>query len=161
PALRAPTRAALSIAARPDGRQFAAGLEDGSVCYWDPEGSRPQRTVTAHAKAVTAVAYAPDSPALASGGLDGLVKVTHSDNGEELFRAPAVLPVTSLAYSPDGRRLAVAGKDRAAHQGDLTVWDVGGKGKVWSHQSIPLITSLAYRGDGRYLVSGHDDGSLR
>jgi WD40 repeat protein len=159
-ALSAPTRAALSIAARPDGHQFAAGLEDGSVCYWDPEGSQPQRSVTAHALAVTAVAYAPNSPFLASGGADGLVKVTHSDNGQELFRVPAMLPVTSLAYSPDGRRLAVAGK-QGAQQGDLTVWDVSGKGKVWSHQPVPLITSLAYSRDGNYLLSGHHDGSLR
>jgi WD40 repeat protein/tRNA A-37 threonylcarbamoyl transferase component Bud32 len=160
-ALSAPIRAALTIAARPDGHQFAAGLEDGSVCYWDPEGSRPQRSVTTHAMAVTAVAYAPDSAFLASGGADGLVKVMHSDNGQELFRVSAELPVTSLAYSPDGRRLAVAGKDRVAQQGDLTVWDVGGKGKVWSHQPVPLITSLAYSRDGNYLLSGHHDGSLR
>jgi WD40 repeat protein len=160
-ALSAPTRAALSIAARPDGQQLAAGLEDGSVCYWDPEGSQPPRSVTAHALAVTAVAYAPDSCFLASGGADGVIKVTHSDNGQELFRVPGMLPVTSLAYSPDGRRLAVAGKDRVAQQGDLTVWDVGAKGKVWLHQPVPLITSLAYSRDGNYLLSGHQDGSLR
>jgi len=161
PALDAPQRAVLSLAARPDGRQVAMSLEDGSVWCWDLESGQPPRSVTAHTKAVTAIAYAPDGAFLASGGADGVVKVTHSDTGEELFRVPGMLPVIGLAYSPDAGRLAVGGSIPTSQQSELAVWDVRGKAKVWSVQAPPPITSLACSSDGKYVLSGHHDGTLR
>lgn len=75
----------------------------------------------AYTGAVTSVAFHPDQPLVATGGMDGRVIVW--DRQQPLLPGPA-LPgapraVTALAFSPDGRWLAAGGLD-----GDIVLWDL-------------------------------------
>jgi WD40 repeat protein len=64
------------------------------------------------------VAYSPDGRRLASGRLDGTVKIWDSATGQELvsFQSPSV--VTSVAFSPDGQCLASTNQD-----GSSKLWE--------------------------------------
>jgi WD40 repeat protein len=72
------------------------------------------------------VAYSPDGRRLATGNLDGSVKVWDATSGyprELLTLGGQSLPLGHVTFSPDGSRLAAAGGDSKA----VRVWDATAK----------------------------------
>ena len=101
-------------------------------------------------------AYAPDGATLALGTLAVGVRLCDPASGRERARLGQNAGVVALAYGPDGGTLA------AAAGWSITLSDVaemevratlkGHRGPVWS---------LALSPDGRTLVSGGQDGTVR
>ena len=52
-----------------------SGSEDGKICMWDLVESTLVRTLKAHSKAVTCIAYRRDQHEMVSGSQDGSVKL--------------------------------------------------------------------------------------
>src|SRR4051794_39162171 len=73
-----------------------------------------------HEHRVTCVAYAPGGAMIASGSVDGTVRLWDlpSGRGRVLLRAKG-MGIGDLAFSPDGRTLATAELG-----GKVTLWDV-------------------------------------
>jgi WD40 repeat protein len=78
------------------------------VQIWD-SGSGEPVSVMAHANAIPALAFSPDSYEIASGGTDGTLKIWDPTNGKEISHITDIGEPWSVSFSPDGHTVAVGG----------------------------------------------------
>jgi len=99
------------LAASPDGTLLAVAGRDGTR-VWDLATDRPLHLLAGHAGTVSAVAFAPDSLVLATGGEDATVRLWDVASGEALATLTGHSDdVERLAFSPDGALLASGAYD--------------------------------------------------
>ncbi|MBI3879085.1 MAG: protein kinase [Verrucomicrobia bacterium] len=109
----ATNRTAMDVLAiAPDGRRFAEAGADKLVRIRDAATLAVQQEFRAHDGPITALAWHPTKPILATASEDLSIRLWNLETGERLeeFRGPS-LPSVGLAFSPGGRRLACAVKD--------------------------------------------------
>jgi WD40 repeat protein len=125
----------------------------GVVCCAEPPGR-----IEAHKSAVTAMAFAPDSTALVSGGADGRVILWDLKTGQARHRCPALEgKVFAVAFAPDGKHFASAGAD-----GLVRVWEAASGKRIREHKGHDgPVASLAFSPDGKLLASGGYDRTIR
>jgi WD40 repeat protein len=129
--LKSLARSPTCLAFSPDGRYLAIGSRGffdndgrplpGGVAVWEWQaGSWQQKhTLKGHNGAVFSIAFAPDSPRLASASEDKEIKVWDLQTGQEVLALKGnSAMVRAVAFSRDGRRLAGALED-----GTVKVWE--------------------------------------
>jgi cytochrome c len=141
------------VAFGPDGRIVTAGY-DLTLRLWPPEAGDPA-TVTLPTP-LNAVAVAPDGE-IVTGGADGRVFILTADGKTRATLDAGPTPVIALALSPDGSRIAAAtigGAVSIVERASATIaFRLVGPGlPVWS---------LAFRPDGRELLTGGSDRAVR
>jgi WD40 repeat protein len=145
-----------ALAFSPDGRWLAGAVGESatpappwSVVLWDVAARRRVRAMRGHASRITALAFAPDGQALATGGDDATVRLWEVASGREVGRIEAnSAPIQSIAYAPDGKTLAIVSRFA------LRLWDVPGRrfratledGDFW-------VNAVAFAPDGRTLAA--------
>lgn len=154
---------------------IVSGSGDRTVRLWDARSGQCKK-IFGSGKAehggpldgVTSVALSPHGGhRLASGSLDKVVRIWDTETGQLLARFDGHSDsVYSVAFSPDGRQLVSGSFDRT-----IMLWDVGGDAQAMKQASArprmvfqghrSLVLSVAYTPDGRYLVSGSKDRSMR
>ena len=171
------------VAVSSDGSLIAVALENGDFHLWDVTSGKAGVILPGHGRklpnwrgpgenrspaddsdvsepgGVKGMAFSPDNKLLATGGLDGLVKLWEMPSGKLLATLKWEIPdgppriVMSLAFSSDGKKLAVGGgvfdpvKARAKNADVdgrfrmpvVWVWDIAShKGKLLT--STPRLT---------------------
>jgi WD40 repeat protein len=115
------------------------------------------RRLEGHTDEVLCVAYAPDGQTLATGGLDGTVRLWDVSTGKEkalLKGHPG--SVYTAAFSPDGKLLATGGGSKS-----LRLWDpVKRKRVAILRGHTAVVKCVAFSPDSRELASGAGDRSL-
>jgi WD40 repeat protein len=116
-----------------------------------------------HGGIVMRVAYSPDGRSIASGSLDGAVKVWGARTGKQLhtFRA-STMYVRGLAFSPDSRLLATGGQDDPDSK--VKLWDLETGQLVHTFHGLGKgVVGLAFSPDGQTLACACQDrhGSVR
>jgi WD40 repeat protein len=148
-----------------DGKYLASADDGGTVKLWDGNRLRDQQeeihTFRAWVPHVGFVmAFSPDGRRLAAGGEKRTVKIWDVQTGKELQSLEGHSgDVCAVAFSPDpeGRWVASAGEDST-----VKIWDSLAGTFVRNFRGhTSLVTSVAFTPDGRHLVSGSRDGSVK
>ena len=99
----------------PDGRRFVEAGADRNVRLRDGTTLEVVREFRVHNAPLTALAWHPTRPILATASEDLGIRLWNLDDGTRLeeLRGP-LSPPSVLSFSPDGTRLATASRDRVA-----------------------------------------------
>ena len=117
-----------------------------------------------HSGTVRSVAWSPDGLWIASGSIDGTVKIWNAATGAEIvdLRHPPKGPKARfnylpLAWSPECERLATAATD-----GTVKTWDVAsGRELLTLVGQKGFVMTVAWSPDGQRLASGGEEGLLK
>jgi WD40 repeat protein/serine/threonine protein kinase len=116
------------------------------------------RKVFAHPKDVMSIALSSDGATLATGTLDGTVRLWNLVTGENVsdpWRNSG--PVQDIAISPDGRKILTGSSD-----GIVCLWDRGTARlllKLQAHRE--RVTTVAFSPDGNLLATGGYDNAAK
>jgi WD40 repeat protein len=150
----------------PDGERLVLAGADGALRVWSL--ARRERLLTLRTEMhrrtsreaiAVALAISADGRWLASGHVDGAVRLWDLEGGAELacrLRHDASVP--ALAFSPDGATLASGGLDATLKLWDLEGARAGDARRELLRQPAP-VTAIAWVGDE--LVTGHANRVLR
>jgi WD40 repeat protein len=159
------------LAFSPDGRHIASGSEDTIVYIWEADSGRTTQEFTAHHQPIRAVAFSPDSRKVASIGEGQRGDLIVWDiTSKQIIIEEIGGTWTSAAFDPKGRHLAtgeagtvvIVANKRTFRKPAIQIWDLGTRRRIQSlegHESI--ITQVAFRRDGKHLVSSGVDQTVR
>jgi WD40 repeat protein len=127
-------------------------------------GQQQRHDLFGHAGLVTSVAATADGKTIASGSLDGTVKLWDGASGQILATLLGHKgPVHGVAFSPDGKMLVSAGADKT-----VQLWNVA-PGKEYEVMQKPAKTleghteavlAVAFSSDNRTIASGSADKTV-
>jgi len=156
----------LDVAFLPDGKRFVSCSgspgkpgSDNSVRLWDVETGREIRRMEGHQDDVMTVAVTPDGRTALSGGMDQVVRFWDLETGREVHRPHDHRAVIlDLAISADGRHALTGSWDFAP----IVEWDVpvGKAIRRFGGKDAP-VEGVSFGPDGRRLLAGHGDGTVR
>jgi len=110
---------------------------------------------------VRSTAFSPDGEWLASGSLDGTVRVREVASGRERARLEGHRgEVTTVAFSPDGELLA---SGSGSYDGQtVRVWELAsGRERVRLEGHRDVVKTVAFSPDGELVASGSMDETVR
>jgi WD40 repeat protein len=147
--------------ARPTGpandvRALALASRGVSIRLWGPIDGRAELLPPA-ARLDRAIAFTPDGGKIASGGLEGVVRVWEAESGRlEREIAMGGIGINAIAFSLDGTRLGSGGG------GSARVWDVA-SGRELARVGGPDggFSTLAFSPDGRRLAGASWAGRIQ
>jgi WD40 repeat protein/tRNA A-37 threonylcarbamoyl transferase component Bud32 len=133
---------ASAVDYRPDGKQLASAggklSEPGDIKIWEVRTGKLLKTLSGHTNVITALAYHPDKPILASSSYDKTIKLWDLNAGKEIITLRGHTDnVYHIAFSPKGDKLASASHDRSV--------------RVWDYEQYPIDPERSVR-----IFTGHD-----
>jgi DNA-binding beta-propeller fold protein YncE len=159
------------LAISKDGKRAVSASLDKSVRVWDLDTGVEVRKWF-HGRSVAHVALSPDGKRAVTTSFDNTVKIWDVDAGKELRTLPHPGMVWQVLIAPDGRRVYTAcggglGQDDSSvvfsgNNNQVRVFDLNsGKELRVLAGHTEYVRTLAMTADGRMLVTGSNDGSVR
>lgn len=144
----------------PDSSRIITGADDGLIKIWDIFSGFHIATFTEHSSAITGSAYSKRGNVLFTSSLDGSVRAWDMLRYRNFrtFTAPQRLPFACVAIDPAAEIVCAGSHDSF----DIHLWSVqtGALLDQLSGHEGPIST-LAFTPDGRMLVSGSWDRTIR
>jgi WD40 repeat protein/predicted Ser/Thr protein kinase len=137
-----------NVVISPGGRYLALSLERENVVRLYDCGSGRERELAGHEDFVSGLAFSPDGETLATGSMDGSIRLWATVSGKCQASLPANLgETTDVAFSPDGKTLASLGKNES-----LKLWHVPTLRQVVFEEAPQAGLWLRFSPDGRKLA---------
>ena len=146
-----------SLVLGPGGRQLALSLErEDNARLYDCATGR-QFPLVGHKDFVSNLAFSPDGLILASGSMDGSIRLWNTTNGTPRALLPGHMQeTTDVAFSPDGRTLASVSNGES-----LKLWHLPTLREVYSEPMPDAGAWLRFSGDGLRLAVALRGNQLR
>ncbi len=146
----------LDLAFNPATSELASVAWDGEIHWWIAQTGELRLRQDGHDGLALACAFDASGTRLATASSDDTAAVWDAQTGSELFRFSHPDDVTCLAFSPDGSTVATGCADRR-----IRLWDTA-TGKLIHTVTIHsgMVSSIAYTGDGRRILSASWDGTM-
>ncbi|RDW70114.1 hypothetical protein BP5796_08511 [Coleophoma crateriformis] len=142
------SRAAISVAFSPDGKQVVSGSHDNTVRLWDATTGAQLQTLAGHSSGVIFVAFSPDGKQVVSGSHDNTVRLWNTTTGAELQTLVGHSDVIrSVAFSPDGKQVVSGSNDNTIRLWDATT---GAQLQKYAGHSSGVM-SVAFSPDDKQL----------
>lgn len=147
-----------AVAISPDAKWIGSVSDDLSVIVWDTIRRTVRYRWKGHRDWIRTIDFSPDRELVASGGEDDLVVVWSLSSGRPVATIPCHLRrVLSLRFVGGGAQIAVCGAMPTIR---LFTTATGEEvGALSGHTAT--VRSIAVAEDGRWLVSGGEDGTVR
>jgi len=141
----------------PEGRRMVVSVERDHVAHLYDCASGAERVLAGHRDFVSGLAFSPDDATLATGSMDGTIRLWNTSSGQTTATLPGHLTeATDVAFSPDGRTLASLGRDES-----LKLWHLPTLREVYSENMPQAGQWLRFSADGRQLAVETDNGNIR
>jgi len=147
----------------PNGKKVVSWGEDGIVKLWDIEASKIIATWMGHGPGTRSMCWNRDGGRILSGSYYGTAMVWDAESGNTILAIKTGHgEVYSAIYSPGETMIASGGESGETRNGFIKIWDANtGKliAKLEGH--ISIVHCLAWTADGKTLISGLNDRSIR
>lgn len=140
------------------------------IQVWDTRTGNLTSNLTEHTSWIRSLAFSPDGKTLASGDESKTIFLWDVKGGDRLatFKLPAGGGHHALAFSPNGNFLASGSSNGTIYLWNATKteerwWDAVGQympSLVFNGHNA-RVTNLAFSPDGKMLISGSQDGTVR
>ena len=152
-----------AMAASADGKWIATAAKDNVIRIWDAATGKPVKELPGHTATVSSLKFSPDNTKLASGSADKTIRVWDVVAGKIFAQIETANEVSALAWVLGGKQLASAGDDAIIRLWQLPAQADGAlaKGKEITGHTQPVTCLEAFPADGKQLLSGSRDGSVR
>jgi WD40 repeat protein len=163
----------VAVVMCPDGKSFISASLDGSIKIWDMQTGLMTRLVTTNADEVWGIDVSSDFEFLVSVSEDREIKIWDARTGSRIaaLKEPGKTfnsivwrdHLYSVALSPDNQ-FAVSGGGGYGEKAynNVTIWDIKSQKRIASFQGhSQKVNAIDITSDGRYAISGSDDGHVR
>jgi WD40 repeat protein len=138
------------------GRKLVVSVERNSSPQLFDVATGGKIILTGHYDFVGGLAFSPDGALLATGSVDGTIRLWHTDDGASAGLLPGHLQeTTDVAFSPDGRTLA-----SISQRESLKLWHLPTLREVLSEPLPHAGAHLQFSPDGRWLAVNSDEDQL-
>jgi hypothetical protein len=151
------------VAFSPDGQRVVCAARNNRkkdvLQIWDYEKESLRQEIEGHGQRINSVAYSPNGKMIASGSADNTLRTWYAGNGRDIQTYKAGKnDVLAVSWSPDSDYIAGG----LSWSGNILVWDASRDtlAKTLAGHG-DWVNAVVYSPDGRAIISGSRDGSIR